>query len=503
MGITVTSETDTVIKKVIPYLERRGYVISTDVDFEAPAKREERQNLGYVDLLINLGKAAPTFLIEAKRASKRLSDKDRDQALSYGKSYKVPFVVVTNGSAIQCFNTSNSESIRWDGKSVEKIPTKVQLKTVVAALKKDKNAVSIPLGTDQSLPFRPGLSPKQLQALFYRCHSDIRKIEKTEDRAFQDFSKILFLKLYEEKCDIEGIEPPYSFVFHELAAKPDHEADQVGLAIKSMLDDLAKKRGYGDVLGEKITLNSDKTYRSIVQRLAAVSFYDSSFDSKGAAFEYYVRATLKGKKLGQYFTPRPVIHLMSVLAGREKIPNSILMNAPVHVLDPACGTGGFLVYLMKQSLAHFQQLRKNNKITTGNYDACVNTICQKVFFGADANPSVASAAKMNMIIAGDGHSNIRQEDSLSIKSKSWSVKEAHCDIIITNPPFGTSEADTLTPKDNEQFPVPTKKGQFLFVQKMVLSVKPQDGEVCTVIDEGVLNTDTASNFRKWLLQTRV
>jgi type I restriction enzyme M protein len=479
---------------------RRGYDITTDIDFEAPAKREERQSLGYVDLLINLGKSSPTFLIEAKRASKRLSEKDKKQALSYGQSYKVPFVVVTNGTDIQCFNTHNGELIRWDGTSVQKIPTKDQLKSVVSALKKDKNAVIVPLGTDRSLPFRPGLSPKQLQALFYRCHGDIRKLERSEDHAFQDFSKILFLKLYEEKCDIENIEPPYSFVFHELAARPVNEADQVAIAIRSMIDDLVKKRGYGDVLAEKITLKSNKTFQSIVRRLSEVSFNDSSFDSKGAAFEYYVRATLKGKKLGQYFTPRPVIHLMSVLIGRDKIAESVLTSAPVRVLDPACGTGGFLVYLMKQSLANLDQRKKSGKLTAASYAACTNTIRKKVFFGADANGSVASAAKMNMIIAGDGHSNISLEDSLSSKAKSWSVEEPSCDIIITNPPFGTSEADTLSPKDLEQFPIPTKKGQLLFVQKMVLSVNPQQGEVCTVIDEGVLNTDTARNIRQWLLQ---
>jgi len=217
-------------------------------------KREERQSLGYVDLLVNLGKPSPIFLIEAKRASRQLVEKDKKQAIAYGKSYKVPFVVVTNGQDVQCFNTSNGDLIKWDGKSVQKIPTRDQLKAVVSAFKKDKEALSVPLGTDRSLPFRPGLSPKQLQKLFYRCHSDIRKIERTEDRAFQDFSKILFLKLFEEKCDLEGIPSPYSFVFHELASKPANEADQVGIAIRSMISDLVKKCGYGDVLSEKITL---------------------------------------------------------------------------------------------------------------------------------------------------------------------------------------------------------------------------------------------------------
>ena len=208
MGILVSSETDTVIKRILPYLQRRGYDPSTDVDFEAPAKKEERGTLGYVDLLVTCGKSRPLFLIEAKKASRKIAEKDRKQALSYGKSHKVPFVVVTNGAEIICINTETEENIRWDGKSTQKIPTKEQLKLVISHLKKDKKASDVPLGTDASLPFRPALAPKQLNALFYRCHSDIRKIEKSEERAFQDFSKILFLKLYEEKCDIEDIVPP-------------------------------------------------------------------------------------------------------------------------------------------------------------------------------------------------------------------------------------------------------------------------------------------------------
>jgi len=237
-----------------------------------------------------------------------------------------------------------------------------------------------------------------------------------------------------------------------------------------------------------------------VKRLSAVFFNDSSFDSKGAAFEYYVKATLKGKKLGQYFTPRAVIHLMTVLVGREKIANATLMGKPLRVLDPACGTGGFLVYLMRQGLAHIQHIAKQNKISHSQAKDCIKLLRENVFFGADANQSVASAAKMNMIIAGDGHSNILFEDSLSLKSQSWTTHAPFCDIIITNPPFGTSEGDTLSPQDLVQFPVPTVKGQLLFLQKMVQAVQPISGEICTVIDEGVLNTDAAASLRSWILQ---
>ena len=61
------------------------------------------------------------------------------------------------------------------------------------------------------------------------------------------------------------------------------------------------------------------------------------------ALRVLVRATLKGKKLGQYFTPRPLVEAMMCLVGREKVLNSLLSGADVRVLDPAYDTGGFLV----------------------------------------------------------------------------------------------------------------------------------------------------------------
>lgn len=58
------------------------------------------------------------------------------------------------------------------------------------------------------------------------------KIEKSEDSAFQDFSKLLFLKLYEEKCDVEDVDLPYSTTFADLAEKKDYQADQVRNAVR-------------------------------------------------------------------------------------------------------------------------------------------------------------------------------------------------------------------------------------------------------------------------------
>lgn len=229
------SETETVVKRIIPYLQRRGYDLDADLHFEVLSKSKEHYKAGFVDILVWTGKAdgsnkRPEFLIEAKRIAKGLSDKDRKQALAYTKdeSLDVPFVVLANGSDMRCFNTRTGTPIKWNGKLSAKLPAKGQLKHVLAQFKKDQNIVDVELKGEvgspsgsSSLPFRPGLPLRQLNALFSRCHDAIRKHEKDENHIFDDFSKLLFLKLLEEKADIDpSFSLPYSYVFHELAAKP-------------------------------------------------------------------------------------------------------------------------------------------------------------------------------------------------------------------------------------------------------------------------------------------
>ena len=508
MSGSVRTETETVIKRILPYLQRRGYDVQADLDFETGVKQLDRYSKGYVDVLVTCGKDQPQFVIEAKKTAKRLTDADRQQAIGYGKAFKVPFVIVTNGTDIQACNVVTGGSIAWDGKPLptNKIPTKAQLTKVLAYLRTHKEASEVPLGDDPTLPFRPGLPLKQLNALFARCHNAIRNIEKNEEHAFADFSKLLFLKLLEEKHNEPNIDPlGYSFRFHELAEIADNRADQVKAAVLTMLE-AVRKMGYGDVLGDSLHLTKAKTFSYIAQELAAVSFSDSLLDTKGAAFEYFVRATLKGKKLGQYFTPRPLVELMSALVGRNLVVNTLLAGEVPRVLDPSCGTGGFLVWMLKDSLVQLQRKLDERSITRQAHTSKVRTLMSDVFHGADANEGVASAAKMNMIIAGDGHANIRAEDSLRKSATVWSFpKEGEqqsplYDLILTNPPFGTSESDSLSDMDRSGYHVRTAKGQLLFLQRMIQATKP-GGRICTVIDEGVLNNenDAAVMVRRMLL----
>lgn len=497
MTSSIRTETETVIKKILPYMRRREYDIEKDFDFETPVKTPERANKGYADILVMCGQSKPLFVIEAKKSGKKLNAQDRDQALIYGTALGALFVVVTNGADIQCYNVANRDLLRWNGKLSQKIPTRSQLlSNVVRTLR----ANDVPLTNDLSLPFRPSLPLKQLNALFARCHNAIRKIEKDEDNAFADFSKLLFLKLLEEKADGSDFTLPYSYRFYELAEKPEAEADQIQNAVVDMIEKIKQRTNYGDVLSDPLKMSKPNTFRYIVRELAAVSFQDIDLDYKGAAFEYFVRATLKGKKLGQYFTPRELIKLMSHLVGQEKVINAITSGSKIKVLDPACGTGGFLVYLMQENLRTLRDRLQDNKITRQNHDALAKKVMEQVFFGSDANNGVACAAKMNMIIAGDGHTNIQSEDSLRETARNWNMAEPDCDLILTNPPFGTSEANSMSSEELDAYDVRRTKGQLLFLQKMIRCVV-KEGDICTVIDEGVLNTEVAREIRRFILQS--
>ena len=95
-------------------------------------------------------------------------------------------------------------------------------------------------------------------------------------------------------------------------------------------------------------------------------------------------------------------------------------------------------------------------------------IKRDVFWGADANQRIASTAKMNMIIAGDGFANIRYGDSLTDDIDFLRIRHREvglADYVLTNPPFGMSEAETLTAEDFALFPVYITKAQGLFFKR--------------------------------------
>jgi len=502
------SEMETIIKRIVPYLTRRGYDVDNDMVFQEPTALDTDERKGFIDILITCGKPVPLFVIEAKRDGTTINKSHRKQAVGYGASQNCLFVAVTNGQVFELLNTANGKPLKINGTSFNRLPSKSDLtKYVIPQLKKAPEITDIKIPADKSLPYRPGLPATKVNNLFKECHNSIRAIEKNEENAFSDFSKILFLKLLEEKWDNSGEIPPYSYLFYELAATPRKQADRVQTAIKSMIQKIKEQTKFGDVLADPINLRKDATYLTIVKRLSKVSFTDCDLDTKGAAFEYFVRATLKGKKLGQYFTPRPLVKLMLSLGHQEQIVNSILAGNPFKVIDPACGTCGFLVYAMNVCLKEIENRVASGEIHPQLAEDLVKKIKEETFYGVDAHEGIACSGKMNMVIAGDGHNNVRWSDSLKLDKfipsyqgrDGKEISDGLAHLLFTNPPFGTTEKESLTKEELAKYSIPSTTGQVLFIQKMLSSVYP-DSFVVTVIDDGVLNTATNTELRREILK---
>ena len=135
----------------------------------------------------------------------------------------------------------------------------------------------------------------------------------------------------------------------------------------------------------------------IVSQLQMYTLLDSDVDVKGRAYEEIVGSNLRGDR-GEFFTPRNICHMaVNMLAPGEK----------QLVLDPACGTGGFLITAMNHVISEIE--REEQKKWKGNVDAArkstrsrVAKYAQKFIVGIDFNPELVKATKMNMVMNNDG-----------------------------------------------------------------------------------------------------
>lgn len=494
------NEISTILFKIRPYLNRLGYETEKDLDFGEPTL-EDGQLIGFTDIRVKFNNK-PAFVIEVKRDNARINQVHIDQGLKYGKALAVPFIAITNGLEFQLFNTKTSNRLSINGHTFNVLPFKKDLESVLDFLKRNPNKDDVKI-TDRPQVYKKGVNKNELIKIFKKCHNAIRDIEKDDEHAFSDFSKILFLKLLEEKSEVEtndpnGLKLPRGwYYFDELKSNP--RADQVMQAIRQMFASIKVDPKYGDIFqSDDFYADNEETYKYLVDELADISFQDSELDAKGSAFEYFCKFNLKGSKLGQYFTPREVVNLMVDLIDLRPLTFTLSdrSNYPT-VVDPSCGTGGFLIQGMQRLIDEIKKLN----LPKDREEMLIDRVKKDVFWGCDANPTIARTAKMNMVIAGDGSSNIKKGNSLTEEISFLRIGdgESKADYILANPPFGMSE-NRLPEEIMRLYDVHTTKGQALFIQKMIKLTKPL-GKICTIVDEGILNNPTMEDIRKYILKT--
>lgn len=160
-------------------------------------------------------------------------------------------------------------------------------------------------------------------------------------------------------------------------------------------------------------------------------------------FEVFLAASIRGKDLGQFFTPRSVVDFMTRIALRN-----VDITKPPKVLDACCGTAGFLIEVMAYLTG---RLRDDTRLTDTQRKDLKTLICNECLYGVEANERVSRIARINMYLHGDGGSHIFHGDGLDIDSQELpdmtseqrdavqeyreKVAKESFDIVLTNPPF--------------------------------------------------------------------
>ena len=197
-------------------------------------------------------------------------------------------------------------------------------------------------------------------------------------------------------------------------------------------------------------------------------------DVKGDLYEYLLSKLTTAGIAGQFRTPRHIIRLMV----------QMLDPKPTETLvDPACGTGGFLVESM-------QYLLDKYTAKDGSYQAELEDnlqhIKQKMFTGFDFDATMLRVASMNLLLHGVEVPNIHYQDTLSNSFPEKYPKQADnaFDVVLANPPFkGSLDYDDVHPSLLRK--VKTKKTELLFVT-LILKMLKLGGRCAMIVPDGVL-----------------
>lgn len=365
------------------------------------------------------------------------------------------------------------------------------------------------------------LKPASSDALlfaFRRCHNYIAGNQGLQKpQAFWELLKLIFCKIHDERDS-----PEVEFY----AAAKERTGINGPLKVKKRIDTLfdAVKEDYPAIFqpNDVVTL-TPQVLSYLVSQLQMYSLLESDVDVKGHAYEEIVGSNLRGDR-GEFFTPRNVCNM------------AVRMLDPCEgqlMLDPACGTGGFLIAAMnhvieKIRVAEVEKWKGDHKRADPKIAARIAKFAGACIVGLDFNPELVKATKMNMVMNNDGAGGLYQANSLASPA-TWEEELrdrsllGSVDLIFTNPPFGSKipvddpailenfdlghswsydpKIDVWTMNDAVQKSQPP---EILFIERCVKFLKPGTGRVAMVLPDGILGSPGLGYVREWILSnTRV
>lgn len=426
-----------------------------------------------------------------------VNDTDWNDAIAQGKDkarkLNLPYFIVTNCKTTYFYNAETLEQIWLNGNPIREFQTIDIYRLIKNRLKKDSTLTSITTNVDSISAISEAIFNKKLWELagIYRginFKDNIQKIDFTVG--------FIALEYFEEKEEIDGQRDETKIYWSTCY---DSITEKIKANLSAYIQRLETETTFNEFKNlmevVRIAIDGDGKTKPLVDTANVKLIYDivnsmkplhgTGFDLFGAIYEMFASSKEK-KDFGEYFTRRHYAHIFSkLLLKDEDIFNE---DEEFKIIDPACGTGGFLTESFK--------VLKNNYEKSGTMtDKAKEFLSQRCFHGVDVRDENISRTRLNMFLVGDGHTNMYTDNTLNPQKeiiKALLGKNKY-QYVITNPPYGngTIKADTTS--------ISSYRTEIAFVCKVVDILKV-GGKACIIIPDGVLENPTYKKFREELLE---
>lgn len=458
----------------------------------------------------------PLILVECKK--EEVSEAEFQQAINQAYSYafalpgEVKYVWVTSGIKNDYFEVDKTQNTHNQLPDIPQFGVKE-----VANYKYVYGAELIPEENGKQRFFDLSvIDQSDLTRRFKQAHEALwggGQLNPSE--AFDELDKLIFCKIWDERKP-RRMGEPYDFQIITVSKNEEKdeskrrqiENDNLYNRVKALYEEGRKRDA--EVFRDNIRLTPEKI-RTVVSYLESVNIGDTDLDSKGRAFETFMGSFFRGN-FGQYFTPREIVKF---------IVDVLPITNTSKVLDTSCGSGGFLLYALNKVRDEATSYYSNYKNDTKQYAKWFphwHDFAEKNLFGIEISEQISRAAKMNMIIHDDGHTNVITSDGLvsdtNIKERTGNkgFEYGTFDFIITNPPFGSNIRQTeqaylktyqLGKKEEDWLAVKSKAGdnvrdgqqsEVLFIEQDYLFLK-EGGMLAIVLPDGILTNSSLQYVR--------
>lgn len=462
----------------------------------------------------------PLILVECKK--QEVSEAEFQQAINQAYSYafalpgQVKYVWITSGIKNEYFEVDKSQNTRNQMPDIPQYGVQN-----VANYKYVYGADNLPQGEGKQRFFDLSvIDQSDLTRRFKQAHEALwAGGQLNPSEAFDELDKLIFCKIWDERKPRKMGEP-YDFQVITVSKNEEKderkrrlmENDQLYRRIAALYEE-GRNRDR-EVFRDNIRLTPEKI-RTVVSYLESVNLSETDLDSKGRAFETFMGSFFRGN-FGQYFTPREIVKF---------IVDVLPITHDSKVLDTSCGSGGFLLYALNKVRNEATEYYPNYKKDARQYAKWFpywHDFAEKNLYGIEINEQISRAAKMNMIIHDDGHTNVITSDGLvpdtTIKERTGNkgFEYGTFDFIITNPPFGSNIRQTeqaymktyqLGKKENDWLAVKSQSGddtrdgqqsEVLFLEQDYKFLK-EGGMLAIVLPDGIL-TNSSMQYVRTLLE---